>query len=424
MAAEVTPGEAGQHGAVEEMIGRLGLAMLAAGYAVTDVGSTLRRVAQVSGRASMSVGALPNAILLDDPTVQRARVADMAAGTSLRFDQTQLVGTIASEAAQGLAGPTQVLEGLDEVAALPPRYPGWLMVLGNGVMAAGLSAVFRTSWAAVAVDLMVGLLVGVILLVTARLPQLAGVLPFVLGFVAAVLVFGAGMMLHLGPVPLYAVFAPIVVLVPGATITNSVIELAAGDVVSGGGRLVSGLVTWLMLLLGILLGAGVVGITPGELLTTPTADLPAWAPWLGLLVMSVGITVTNSASPQLGVVVAVVLLATFTIVVVVGAFATTVVASGVAAAVMLVIARLVESRFRNLPTIVTFRPAFWLLVPGSMGLATLSELAGARTSAAETLIVTVFGTVVAISLGVQIGAVVSEAVVPHPTVTAQYGAPD
>lgn len=401
---------------VEEMVGRLGLAMLAAGYAVTDVGSTLRRVAHVTGRQTMSVGALPNAILIDDPSVQRARVADMDPGTVLRFDQTQVVGTIAAAAAEGRADPTQVMARLADVEAMPQRYPTWLMIVGNALMAAGLSVVFRTSWGAVGIDFLVGLLVGAILVGVARVPQLMGLLPFSLGFLTSALVFAAGTWLHLGTVPLYAVFAPIVVLVPGAMITNAVIELAAGDVVSGGGRLVAGLVTWLMLLLGILLGAGVVGVLPGELVTGPLTEIPVWAPWLGLLVMGLGITVTNSASPRLGIVVVVVLLVTYTIVAAFAAITSTIIASGIAAAVMLVVARLVESRRRNLPTIVTFRPAFWLLVPGSMGLATLTELAGARTSAAETLIVTVFGTIVAISLGVQIGAVISEAMVPHPTV--------
>jgi uncharacterized membrane protein YjjB (DUF3815 family) len=223
-------------------------------------------------------------------------------------------------------------------------------------------------------------------------------------------VFGLADLLGLGPVPLYAVFAPIVVLVPGAAITNAVIELAAGDVVSGGGRLVGGLVTWLMLLLGILLGAAAVGVTTAEITVVVDGDIPAWAPAVGLLVMAVGIVLTNSASARLGVLVAGVLLATFVIVVGVGSVVGYQVASGVAAAVMLVVTRLVESRFRELPAIVTFRPAFWFLVPGSLGLATLTEFTASGAPIAETFVVAVFGTVVAISLGVQLGAVISEAI--------------
>ncbi len=395
---------------VEGMIGRLGLAMLAAGYAVTDVASQLRKAAHAAGRPAMSVGALPNAVLVDDPAVQRARVADMAPGTAWGFDKSQRVGTIAADAAAGRAGPAEIVRRLDEVESMTERYPAWLMVIGFGLIAAGVSTVFRTSWEAVAVDFAAGLVVGVVLTGLGRFERLAGLLPVAMGFVSAALVFGLSDLLGLGPVPLYAVFAPIVVLVPGAAITNAVIELAAGDVVSGGGRLVGGLVTWLMLLLGILLGAGAVGVSPAEITVLVNGDIPAWAPAVGLIAMAVGIVLTNSAAVRMWVLVTVVLLATFAIVVGAGAVVGYQVASGVAAAVMLVATRLLERRFRELPAIVTFRPAFWFLVPGSLGLATLTEFTASGAPVAETFVVAVFGTVVAISLGVQVGAVISEAV--------------
>ena len=83
------------------------------------------------------------------------------------------------------------------------------------------------------------------------------------------------------------------------------------------------------------------------------------------------------------------------------------VASGVTAAIVLVATRLLERRRHELPAIVTFRPAFWLLVPGSMGLAALTNLAGPTPT--TTLILTVAETVLAISIGVQVGAAISEA---------------
>ncbi|MCB0915323.1 MAG: threonine/serine exporter family protein [Actinobacteria bacterium] len=391
------------------MIGRLGLAMLAAGYAVTDVTAELRRVANSAGRAEMSIGALPNAILVDDPAVQRARVADMAAGTEYRFDQCQRVGIVAGRAAVGELTPAAVIAELDAVAAMPPRYPAWLVVVGFGAIAAGVSAVFRTTWGALAVDLGVGLVVGVLMVVLGRFPRLTGLLPVALGFASAALVFGASQLLGLPPVPLFAVFAPIVVLVPGATITNAVIELAAGDVVSGGGRLVAGLVTWVMLLLGVMLGGAAVGVTGAELAESLVGPLPLWSALVGLVVMAAGITWTGSASAKLGFVVAVVLLLTFGIVAAVSTLVGYQIASGIAAAIMLVATRLTERRHSELPAIVTFRPAFWLLVPGSLGLASLTQVTTSGVGVTEAFLVPVIGTIVAITLGVQVGAVASEA---------------
>lgn len=400
---------------VDDALGNLGVAMLAGGYAVTDVGLVLGEAAQHAGRAATSVGAIPSAILIGDPQRRSAHISAMAPGTMLRFDQTQRVGIIARDAAAGTATPQQVCRRVADAEAMPDRYPVWGLIVGNALVAAGVSMVFRTSWSAVGLDLLLGALVGAILVVVGRYPRIVGLLPFGLGALSAAVVFGAAGVMDDVSTPIFAVFAPIVVVVPGAAVTNAVIELAAGDIVSGGGRLVYGLVTWAMLLFGVLLGAALVGVRPEDLVVMPTGWLAAEAAWLGLLVMSLGIVWSNSAPIGLWPVIVVVLLLTYAIVVVVGAVSTTVIASGVAAATMLVLARIVERRFRQLPAIVTFRPAFWLLVPGSMGLAALTGIAGADGTPPQTLAATVVATVFAISIGVQLGAVISEALLRQRT---------
>ena len=50
MEGEAPGGNARGRDAVEDLVGELGVAMLAAGYAVTDVGSTLAAVATAHGR--------------------------------------------------------------------------------------------------------------------------------------------------------------------------------------------------------------------------------------------------------------------------------------------------------------------------------------------------------------------------------------
>ena len=185
-------------------------------------------------------------------------------------------------------------------SAMPDRYPVWGFVVGNGLVAAGVSMVFRTSWLAVGLDVVLGLLVGTILVGAQRLPRLAGLLPFGLGLLSATVVFGVGQWWGLGQAPLFAVFAPIVVLVPGATITNAVIELAAGDVISGGGRLVAGLVTWATMLVGVLSGAALVGYPPTAAATAPAADSPAGRPGSGWWSWGSGSPWSGSAGAGLG----------------------------------------------------------------------------------------------------------------------------
>ena len=83
-------------------------------------------------------------------------------------------------------------------------------------------------------------------------------------------------------------------------------------------------------------------------------------------------------------------------------------AVGLTAAVLLAGLRVVERMWPSLPSIVTFRPVFWLLVPGSLGLIAVSSVA-THSSGSEDLIGTTASTVLGLVIGVQVGAVVSEA---------------
>ncbi len=342
---------------VARLLGDLGISMLAAGYAVTDVAAALNQVASANGTPELRVGVMPAAVFVDDPGNRATRFDVLPRGESYRFDQTQLVGEIVADAAAGepIAG---IADRIAAVDAIKPRYPLWAVVLGNGLMAAGISVVFGTTWPSVAADFALGLIVGVLLIRSARLPGLAGLLPFFFGFASAFILFAASHLLG-GTVqfPLYAAIAPIVVLVPGATITNGVLELAAGDVVSGGGRMVSGFITWLMLVCGIVLGATAAGTSVAEM-TAVSGSLDPALGWVGVLVMGVGVGLQLSAPPRLMAMVVLVLIATYAIIVIASPMAGGIVASGIAAAI--------------------------------------------------SVMITVFGTIMAISIGAMIGAAVSE----------------
>ena len=89
--------------------------------------------------------------------------------------------------------------------------------------------------------------------------------------------------------------ASLVVFLPGATLTTAVLELAAGQIVSGASRLVAGAVQLALLAFGILAGVEAVGVSSALVLTVGGQRLGDWAPWLGVLVFAVGVTTAHSA---------------------------------------------------------------------------------------------------------------------------------
>jgi uncharacterized membrane protein YjjB (DUF3815 family) len=77
----------------------------------------------------------------------------------------------------------------------------------------------------------------------------------------------------------------------------------------------------------------------------------------------------------------------------------------VGAAVMTPVAALVARQKKGPPMIVSFTPAFWLLVPGALGLVGVAALLHGDTSGVSTL-TTMVETMVAIAVGVMVGRAV------------------
>ena len=393
-------------------LGELGAGLLDAGYAVTDVREVLCSVAETQGRSDVTVGVLPSAVMIDDPQQPGMRLTN-ATGELLSFDQVAQVASLARSAELDRSCLPDVRRRLQQVRAQPNRYPRFVAVLGSGLMSAGIAVVFRTTWWAVGLDFVLALVVGVALIYGGRVRGLLTVLPFVAAFAVSLVVYWLAADLQWGTVTLFVVCAPLVVMIPGATITTGVVELAAGDVVSGGGRFVSGLIMWATLAVGIAAGAAVANAPATAPDAAPVAAVPGWAMVPAVLVLALGVGLFFDASWILTGVLAVVLSVTYGVVALAQTVSGGPVASGVAAAVMLPLLRLLEVFRPRWPAALTFRPAFWLLVPGSLGLVAITEVATAGEAGGPQLLGGVVATVVAIAVGVQIGAVLAALIRPR-----------
>ena len=393
-------------------LGELGAGLLDAGYAVTDVQQVLRGVADAHDRPDFTIGVLPSAVLIDDPRAAGTRLTN-AHRAELTFDQVAQVAGLARGAERRDASLPDVRVQLRQIRGQQPRFPRYVAVLGSGLMSAGIAVVFRTTWWAVALDFVLALAVGAALIFGIRVRGLLTVLPFLAAFAVSLVVYWLAADLQWGTVTLFVVCAPLVVMIPGATITTGVVELAAGDVVSGGGRFVSGLIMWATLAVGIAAGAAVVDVPATTQDTSPVAVVPGWAVLPAVLVLALGVGLFFDAAWSLTAVLAVVLSVTFGVVAAAQLVTSAPVASGIAAAVMLPLLRTLEVLRPRWPAAVTFRPAFWLLVPGSLGLVAITEVATDGRAGGQELLGGVVATVVAIAVGVQIGAVLATFIRPR-----------
>lgn len=417
-----------------EALGSFGALMLDAGYAVTDVAQAVRDTAATGPDRpeDVVVGVLPQAVLLDASGEVGARLVP-ATGATLTFDQVGRTGRLVADAQRGRLTWEQLAQRVAAVRAETRLRPVWVVLLGSGFMSCGVSVVFGARWWSLCADAVLGVVVGACIVGASRRLRVAQLLPYLCAVLVTVLLLLAADLAGAGRVPLFAVCAPLVVLIPGAIVTNAVIELSAGDVVSGGGRLISGLVVWGLLAAGIasgtaLLGAqisgdaivvgglcglggiaggagdagGVAGIAAGADAGWWGAPVPAALAWPATALVAVGVGLFGSASARLTGVIVAELLLTYAVFVGLEARLGIVAATGIAAGVVLAASRALEAVAPDYPTVVVFRPAYWLLVPGSFGLVALTAV-GAGDAVRATVAI-----VLALTVGTQVGAIVAE----------------
>jgi uncharacterized membrane protein YjjP (DUF1212 family) len=323
--------------------------------------------------------------------------------TALRLDQITALYELVHEAERGEVDPEDGLRRLHDIRTMRPRHGPVVTVLGYTVMTAGLCLVLGPSLRDVATSAVLGALVGVIIIATRDRPTLTALAPVLSATIVSVLAFEAVKRGAADP-GLRALIAPLVTFLPGAALTTATVELASGEMVAGASRLVFGSVQLLLLAFGIVAGVELVGLPSEEVLTDDGAGLlGSWAPWLGVLVFGCAVSVYFSAPRgALRWLLVVVLSAWIGQLIgerLFGAEVSGFFGAFVMTPIALVVARLPGGP----PSQVTFLPAFWLLVPGALGLIGVTEIVGNPAEASLEDLVKPLGSIVSIALGVLCG---------------------
>jgi len=372
-AGQPSPAERTEAEQLEDFILALGRAQLAAGYPVDDVTSTLNAVARAYDRTDFGIFVLPNAVMVDDPVMGRARVIPEG-NESLRLDQAADVHDIAVQARHKEIDLAQGTKELDALPDKPPRFPPWISIIGYALASAGFALVFRVSLWGIAMAAACGLFVGLMLAFTRSRPNLAPLVPPVAATLCSFAVFSVASAIDQDVQPLRVVAAPLIALIPGAALTRATQELASGHVISGASRLVASIVQILILTFGVLVGSLLARVSPDNFADLTDQRLPLWVAWVGAMVYAIGQALAFNEPKGAIVPVVLLLLLAFSVQQVISWLLDSVLAAGIAAAVALFIAIIIQDRGRRqMPAFVLFSPVFWLLVPGSLGLVAITE---------------------------------------------------
>lgn len=381
------------------MLGRL---LVAAGDAVSDVESRLRRIAARWGDPDIQLMVLPRVVVLASASGGRPRVVARGADEpGLRLDQAGAVFEVARAVQRGEMDPASGLAVLRAVPAMAARFGLAGSILGQVLVTLGVGLLLRPAGWLVGLYVGLGLLVALLREAAGRLGGETALLPVMAAGLVSVIAFTVADG-RFDVTSVQALVPPLVLLLPGALLATATVDLAAGEAVTGASRFVAGFMQLALLAFGIFAGAALVGTRP--------AARPAvagtqgwWVPWLGVLVFAAGIALMRSAParqlPWLLLVLAAAFGAQLAGSAVIGARL-----SGFAGGLAATLVAVVLERFRTAPpAFVSFLPAFWLLAPGAIGLLGVAQLVSEDPSSGVGGLIDAGAAIISIALGVLVG---------------------
>lgn len=408
-------------GALLQFMCKLGQAYIGCGEQTAQVELLLRRIASANGMVRARVVAFPSAlfILVNDGEKDHVTLTEGPLG-GLRLDQISDVYMLGGGAGRGEITPRDGLKQLTSIMHKTPRFGAFGSIVGHTILTIGIAMMFMPALSNIATAAVLGLVIGVVKAVVRQGALFAVPMSVVAAAIVSSLVVLASR--HGYPVdPLHALIPPLITFLPGGMLTLGMLELAYGDMVSGASRLMGGFVQLVLLTFGLAAGAALMGVTPGTIFTyaefapaVPWASWASWAPWAGVVVFGIGVFLHFSAPKHSLHWMLLVLLVTFAT----QQLATRAFGSEFSGFFGMLVATplgyLIRFAFKGPPSMVTFLPSFWLLVPGALGLLSVKRMLSDRIAGIDGLITAVFA-FASIALGTLLGASI------YKTITERFG---
>jgi uncharacterized membrane protein YjjP (DUF1212 family) len=392
-------------GEVQGLLLELGVALTMTGDAVSEIESQLRSVATGYGFPLARISVFPTLLIvgLGDGGATGVRTIDSF--RQLRLDQASAVIHLARAAAAGRLAPLEASAELERILRAAPRFGVAASIVSHGVLTVGLGLVIRPA----AVDLWIYFALGALVGAMKALAARVGAGGYLLPVVAAAVVSAIAFLAHGSneAASLRLTIPPLVTFLPGALLTMATVDLAMGETVTGASRFVAGLLQLALLGIGIVIGAELIGDPHAGPVAGSAADtLGSWSPWVGVLIFGAGVFVHNVAPRHSLPWLLVVLLAAWSGQLVGKQLLDATLSGFVGAAVMVPVAHLVGRIANAPPAHVMFLPAFWLLVPGTIGLIGITELVGDNHEAGTENFLDALIATGSVALGILVGTMI------------------
>jgi uncharacterized membrane protein YjjP (DUF1212 family) len=391
-----------------EFLTELGKALTASGISVVDITSILEKIAQAYN-AKAEILVFPTMLLLKIGEHESAPLnAAIQKPGLLPLNQVSEIYDLIYKAEAGKISPIEGKKCLRKILSEKHKFGPLGILFGYILFSMGIGMLLQPTPEQLIVSGVLGAIVGILLIFSRGRTRFLLILPVVAAIIVTSLsIWGVKSGLVTGSVAM--LLPALAYFLPGATLTTGMFELAYGEIISGASRVIYGTAILFLILFGVLVGIQITGISQQNfLLTNPLNALGWWAPYLGVFIFAMGMYLFMSIkNKDLPWVILILYIAFF------GQQAGNHFVGGVFGAfsgslLMTISGTIIERLDHKTPSIVSIMPAFWILVPGALGFMSLATLVSQNYFTAITDGIMVAMTIVAISLGLLIGAVITE----------------
>lgn len=382
-------------------------ALTSAGIAVMSIESILKNICQAYGVKAEEVISLPTFLLIKiaDGDSKALEVTLQKPGV-LPLDQVSRLYELIYLAENAEITPEQGIRRINEIINVKRQHNYIKNILGYALFSTGLGTLFLPTLNGLFFCGALGAVVGLILAYSKDKPKLTLVLPVLTAFIVST-IFSFGFKQGIVNGSLTIMVPALAYFIPGAVLSTGMFELAANNVVSGATRLVQGVVILLLLLFGVIVGLQAAGLSGVYIIADKATPINWWAPYIGVLVFTLGMYLFMSIRNKDMVGVLIVLFATFLGQQAGNHFLGGLFGAFIGSLIMTMLGTFLERSRLRTPYYVSIIPAFWVLVPGALGFISLAALVENYSSSIASLIQVAL-TFVAISTGLLIGAVIAD----------------
>jgi uncharacterized membrane protein YjjP (DUF1212 family) len=215
---------------------------------------------------------------------------------SVHMERLDALIEVASRVRSGERGPAEAMADIQALLSRPPRW-GRPLRLGAAALSSACAAAFLGGGAPeAALAFGTGFLVAVLAELLEPRVGARRLLTPLAGFLAALLAGAVGAAVHPISAPV-AILAGLIALVPGLTLTVATSELSAGHLVSGTSRMTGAVIQFLAIVVGVAVGLEAAARLFGALPPSVVVPLPGGAEWVALLLAPPALAVVLRAAP-------------------------------------------------------------------------------------------------------------------------------